>query len=460
MTFRRATNSVPLADTTPPGAPPVPDHPTKDEKSEGAPGGNPPEDIPAFEEPTEETGLGPEDDADAEREQEDREDEDAASPEAIARRVAALGDDDEADRFARQEEIKLAERRQKQKRAKRSGLEAAASKKLAKIGAKAVARRSVATVVEADPLIDRAAKLGDWTKRNQGAVAIFTGGVIVAGLGAGIYAYLQKRHETQASAELGKAMEDEHGRIGEPDKEDEEGRPHDPRPIFKTAGDRREAALREYRDVESKFPGTGAGILARLAEGAILLDTEDVGGAVRAFEDVKASALAKADAEVRGRALEGLGFAYELKADSLQGDSGKGALDDAARAYRELENTEVLGFKELGLYHQARVLEKQGDKTKAIELLKTLHERLVKPGDNHPFVYLEHVADDRLRALDPTAIPPKSAGQLGGPGQNQLTQAQIRKLMDRMQKQGGQPKPGGAPPPSGAPPMQPEDLPP
>ena len=42
-----------------------------------------------------------------------REPEDAMSPEAIAKRVAALGGEDEVDRLARDEELKLAERRAK-----------------------------------------------------------------------------------------------------------------------------------------------------------------------------------------------------------------------------------------------------------------------------------------------------------------------------------------------------------
>lgn len=399
-------------------------------------------------------------DSNEEEEDDSGEDEDAASPEAIARRVAALGDDDETERFARDEEIKLAERKRKQKTKKKGGgLEAAATKKLAKIGAKAVVRRSVATAVEADPLVERAAKFSDWAKKNQVAVGILAGAAVLLGIGAGAYAYVQKQHETQASIDLAKAMDDEHGRIGDPDKDDDEGHPHDPRPVFKTTEDRREAALRAYREVASKFKGTGAGILARLAEGSILLDKHDVNGAVGAFDEVKDSPLAKADAEVHGRALEGLGFAYELKAETEQGDAAHGSLDSADKAFRELENTDVLGFEELGIYHQARVVEKQGDKAKAIELLKKLHERLAKPGDTHAFAYLEAVADDRLRALDPTAIPPKSAT---GTGQK-FSQAQIRKLMEQMKH--GQPAPGGAPTtpaggPAGGAPTSPEDLPP
>jgi hypothetical protein len=89
------------------------------------------------------------------------------------------------------------------------------------------------------------------------------------------------------------------------------------------------------------------------------------------------------------------------------------------------------------MYHQARVYETKGDKDKAKELLKTLHERLNKPGENQPFPYLKDVADDRLRALDPTALPPKPAGQMGGPGGNRMSEEQMKKLIEQLKKQGG-----------------------
>ena len=93
------------------------------------------------------------------------------------------------------------------------------------------------------------------------------------------------------------------------------------------------------------------------------------------------------------------------------------------------------------MYHQARVLEAKGDKDKAKELLKTVHERINKPGENYPFPYLKEVADDRLRALDPAALPPKQQGQMGGPGGNKMSEEQIKKLIEQLKKNGG-----GAPP--------------
>src|SRR6202041_3221293 len=113
----------------------------------------------------------------------------------------------------------------------------------------------------------------------------------------GYVAYEHKR-EGDASVQLGKAMADERGRIGDPDKEEDDPRLHDPTPVFKTVDDRRAAALAGYREVESKYKGTGAAILARLSEGSILLDKEDADGAIAAYEDVSKSPLAKADTEV------------------------------------------------------------------------------------------------------------------------------------------------------------------
>ncbi len=372
--------------------------------------------------------------------------EDAARPEAILKRVEALGEEDELERVAREEEAKLAERRKQQKKGKKkAGLEAAASKRLAQIGAKAPVKRSIAVAVDADPLIERATQLRDWAKKNQRSVAIVAAVAVLGAAGAGAYAYREKHRESAASAELAKAVADERGRIGDPSKDDSEER-HDPRPVFKTVEDRRETALREYRDVEAKYGGTGAAILARLSEGSILLDKHDVDGAVAAFSDVKGSPLAAADAEVKGRALEGLGLAYELKASTLPKDQAGPAYDQALQTFRELENTDVTGFKELGMYHQARVVEAKGDKDKAIELLKSLHERLAKaPTEptSHPFPYLQEVTDDRLRALDPSAVPPKPPPGLGGPGgASGMNEAQMRKLIEQLQRQAQQ-KGGG-----------------
>jgi hypothetical protein len=356
---------------------------------------------------------------------------DAATPEAIARRVAALGEEDQLEVLAREEEKKLAERRAARKGKKKTGLETAASKKLAKIGTRAEPRRTVAVAADADPLIERTAKLSDWAKKNQKTVQIVGAIVAVGLLGAAGWLYWEQKQETEASVLLAKAVSDERARIGEPPKDDEES---DGLPTYKTFDARRDAALAKYRDVEKRFPKTGAAILARLAEGSLLLDKKDAAGAIAAYGDVKASPLAAVDAEVRGRALEGAGFAHELD----------GKLDDALKAYKEMENTvDVRGFKELAMYHQARVAMAKGDKDKAKELFNTVRERLSKPDESGgsslvaapPFPYLNEMAGDRLRELDPSAAPKTSLH--GGAGGGQMSPAELKRKLEEAMKKAG-----------------------
>ena len=340
-------------------------------------------------------------------EEEEDEEEDKASPEAIAKRVEAFGGEDESDRIAREEEQKLAERRRKlKKRGGKKGLELAASKKLSKIGKKGRPTRAVPAAVEAaDPLIERTQRFGEWAQKNAKVVWSVVGVAVVLLAGLGTYTYFDKKKSQDASKGLAAAVADERAPIGDPDKvkDDEDVPPL----MFKTQDERRDAALSKYHDVATKYPGTGAATLARLGEGSLLLDKRDADKAVDAFTDVKDTALAKADAEVRGRAVEGLGFAYELRAQ-LKPEGRDKDLDAAIQAFRELEATDTLGFKELGMYHQARVYEAKGDTTKAKEVLHALHDRLAAPDkQGHQLDSLAALADDRLRRLAPMALPPK-----------------------------------------------------
>jgi hypothetical protein len=372
--------------------------------------------------------------------------EDRFRPEAIAARVAGLGEETELDRIAQQEEEKLLERKKAKKGKK--GLEAAASKRLSKIGETKVKRPSAiadAVSPDADPLLERAAHLSKWVKEHSQTFAALVG-VAVLGLGGVIgWTYWQNKREADASAVLAQAFAAEHGHIvaAKDDDEEDENANKNLYPTFKSVAERRDAAIGKYRDVESKYAGTGAAILARLAEAALLLDKRDAKGAIDAYEAVKASPLGQADAEVRGRAFEGIGFADEQLAQSDAAGKDK-HLDDALAAFKQLEQVDMKGFKELGMYHQARVLLAKGDKAKAIELLKDVHKRVTEPGESHPFSYLEFVVEDRLRELDPSALPPK-APKMGGPGGNlDMNDPQIQQLIKQLQQQAQQK--GGAQP--------------
>jgi hypothetical protein len=395
--------------------------------------------------------------------------EDKFRPEAIAARVDRIGEETELDRVANAEEKKLLERKKTQKK---KGLEAAASKRLAKIGEGTVKRPSSALGAvnpDADPLLERAARATSWIKEHRQTFGAFAAVALLGVAGFAGWTYWQDKRNGQASALLAQALSDQHGFVSdkEPD-DDDDAKPRQLYPTFKSAAERRDAAIAKYRDVQSKYPGTGAAMLAQLAEGSLLLDAGDTKGASAAYEAVKDSPLGQADGEVRGRALEGLGFADELLAQSDAANMDK-HLSDALDEFEKLEHVDVNGFKELGLYHQARVQQAKGDKDKAIELLKDVQKRVSEPGQTHPFPYLEFVVEDRLRELDPTALPPKApktmgpggpGGALGGAGGApgggvDMSDPQVQKLIEQL-KQRKNPMPGKpSMPPQGMPPMPP-----
>jgi len=263
-----------------------------------------------------------------------------------------------------------------------------------------------------DALARGGASLFRWLKRNFSIiqwVIVGAGALVVAYL---VYDYYAAKRADRATDELVKAVQTEHGRVvasSSAAKSSEEESPDDKLPVFKSADEKRDTALASYRKVASSYPGTGAAILARLGEAGLLLDKRDWSGALAAYGDVKASPLAAADVSVRGRALEGLGLAQEGKKD----------LEAALKSFRELENTDVRGLKELGMYQQARILmgrSQPGDVDKAKELLKGAHDRLKSAngpssnagpfGEVHPFSFLETQVDDLLRRIDPAALAP------------------------------------------------------
>ncbi|MBP9114258.1 MAG: hypothetical protein KBF88_15705 [Polyangiaceae bacterium] len=363
----------------------------------------------------------------------------------LAKRVDALGGDEDAiDRLARDEEAKLAERRGGLKK-KTSRLADDAHKRLEKVGTKSGDKRARDEERKAPPR--RIVTDNPWLERlerNRGTIATVAVVGIAVLVGGAIYQWRAGKQIDDATLSLVTAFKNEHGEVGDPEKLKEELPPDVP--MFKTPEERRDAALQKYTEASTKFAGTGAGYLAQMFAGSLQLDKRDADAAIASFTAVKGSPLAAVDKEVKGRALEGLGFAYELK-----GQKDPKFLDEAVKVFKELQDTDAFGFRELGTYHQARVYELKGDKDKAKELLKTLRERLHDPTTQQPFErFLETAVDDRLRALDPTAVPPKSPAlggmgggrAMGGGGKQQFDPEQIKKMIESMKNNaGGAPHP-------------------
>jgi hypothetical protein len=289
-----------------------------------------------------------------------------------------------------------------------------------------------------------------WLKANFGALQWVIVGAIVAGGAYAYYDYRATKRAEAASAELIRGAVSERGRISGSSQPKGPDEPDDPTPVFKSADERRDTALASYRKVVSSYRGSGAAILARLGEGGVLLDKRDWDGALAAYQEVKASPLAAVDASVRCSAIEGIGLALEAKGDT----------DGTLRSFRELENTDVRGPKELGMYHQARILFAKGDLDKAKELLKTARERLktaspatTSPagGEPHPFGFLESQIDDLLRRIDPAAAPESTATSarpskaMTADDLQRLQEQLKRKVKEQQQNPATTPAPAGSP---------------
>jgi tetratricopeptide (TPR) repeat protein len=317
-----------------------------------------------------------------------------------------------------------------------------------------------------DALARGTAAAGRWLKKNFSTIQWVIIGAAAAGVGYGVYVYRGERRAEAASAGLVQAIEKERGRISDKPEsasgaEGKNGE-DDTTPTFKSADERRAAALSAYQAASGKAPGSGPAILARLGEAGLLLDKHDWDGAVAAYREVKSSKLAAADIDVRGRAIEGTGYALE----------GKGDIDGAIAAFHELENTDAKGLKDLGLYHQARVLyarNKEGDRDKAKTLLKTAHDHLeaaaaetsksAGPAANAQgphYTFLQNQVDDLLRRIDPAALPSSAPPEMpemgmasgGGGG---VDPAQMKALQEQLQRQLKAHSKGGAPPGAPAP---------
>jgi tetratricopeptide (TPR) repeat protein len=143
----------------------------------------------------------------------------------------------------------------------------------------------------------------------------------------------------------------------------------DPRPVYDSEQARVAAAEQGYRKAVSAYGKSGAGWLARLGLAGLLYDQQKWDEALEQYRAVRSSEIAKIDAEILGRSLEGIGLSLE----------GKGDRDGALQAFRELTNQEgAPSLGTLGLYHQARILLAQGNKEKAKELATKAKERLDK----------------------------------------------------------------------------------
>jgi hypothetical protein len=164
---------------------------------------------------------------------------------------------------------------------------------------------------------------------------------------------------------------------------------------------RAQAALRAFREVESRYGSAPVATLARLNEAGLLYDLGRYAEARRQYESLLGQDTAGQD----GRVLEGLGFTLEAQGDNA------GAL----RRYQELGRIDDGAWRDLAAFHQARVEQRLGHNDRARDLLHGIIERLhrASPTDEQSAVGGSGSILEQAQALlrdidpaDPLAQPP------------------------------------------------------
>lgn len=303
-----------------------------------------------------------------------------------------------------------------------------------------------------DAMARAVSNLTRWARNNVRLLEGAAVGLVVIGIGYAVWDWQTTRGLEKASDTLIRGLENSEGRVI---KDNEAPNPDDtdPTPKFPSLEAKREAALSAYRTAANQYSSTGAGILARLGEGSVLLERGDFDGALKAFREVLATPLAQADTDVRLNATEGVGMALEGKAD----------IEGALKEYRTLENADLRGYSELGLYHQARLLlTRKNDKEGAKGLLIKARDKMstvAAPGAEAPSgpqqEFLKSQVNALLREIDPSLAPPPSQNPMDMSQVEQMMQQRraIEQLRKQMQQQQQQPPPGQpAQLPSSAPP--------
>ena len=242
-----------------------------------------------------------------------------------------------------------------------------------------------------------------WIKGHFNIVQWLIVAAIASWIGWQIYSWRSDKASAKTGDALAEAVNADLGRVGGTE-DDPDTRSIDTRRSFSTEDDQLAAAKAGYEKVIAEKPSSLSVEMARLGLAGVLYDQGKYDEAKSLYDGVASSELAKVDPEARGRSMEGSGLSLE----------GKGDKDGALKRFGELENIDVPGFRELALFHQARLLHEKGDDDGAKERLKKVVEKLGKEKestalDSHG--YLLESARALLERIDPKAVPPPSSDE-------------------------------------------------
>jgi hypothetical protein len=242
-----------------------------------------------------------------------------------------------------------------------------------------------------------------WLKGHFNIVQWLVVAGIATWIGWQIYSWRSDKASAKAGDALAEAVNADLGRVGGTE-DDPETRSIDTRRSFATPDEQVSAAKAAYEKVIADKPSSNTVDMARLGLAGVLYDQGKYDEAKSLYDQVASSELAKLDPDAKGRAIEGSGLSLE----------GKGDTDGALKRFGELENLDVHGFRELALFHQARLLHAKGDDDGAKERLKKVLEKLGKEKESNPLEshgYLLESARALLERIDPKALPPPTSDE-------------------------------------------------
>lgn len=207
-----------------------------------------------------------------------------------------------------------------------------------------------------------------------------------------LWQWWDRRREGKASLALREAMATADAPIlpeGQPLPELPPGMT--PPVTYKSAKDRGEATLAALDKLDRSFGGSKVAKQARLVRAGVLYDLGRWDDAAAEYKKFLGST---SDPVLKLVAREGLGYALEAKALAQTDASARNAgLDAALAEYKQLQPDEKGLYRDMALYHQARVLQLKGDKAGAVALYKQIV-------DGMPGSQVASEARDRLAQLE------------------------------------------------------------
>ncbi len=280
-----------------------------------------------------------------------------------------------------------------------------------------------------------------WLRRHFHLVQWVLVLAVVGGLGWQLYSWRAEKTRAKRSDALASAITKFQGWVEATPSENTQELFGQVRPEFPSDEARLKAASEAYEQAARLAPGSTTAMLARLGLAGVFYQQGNFDKALEAYRDIERSELFREDGDVRGRVLEGIALSLEAKGDRA------GAL----KAFKVLENADLLGFEAAALYHQARLHFSAENEVEAQKALTEAKKRLEKwAGPEQPAVYLQQVIRELDRAMNPDSAGSVST-RLGG---RELSDdpAELQRLVQELMK--AQPK-GKTPDPAEPPPATP-----